>query len=62
MPNSRDPLSQRMYYLLALSEATNCCEVQACESAIRVLEWHYPWLKTVTYIEPAREPEHMEIN
>ena len=52
-----DPISQRMHLLLCLSAAENECEVQACHSAIRILEWHYPWLKTVAFIEQ-EQPEY----
>lgn len=51
----KNPLSQRMYYLLVLAESTNECEVQACRSAISVIEHDYPWLRAVAFTEQPQE-------
>lgn len=46
-----DPLAQRMYLLLSLSEAQNECEIVACETALRVLERTAPGIRSVCHTE-----------
>lgn len=55
-----DPVSRRMYLTHCLADAQNACEVQACTSAINVLEDEFPFLKKTVYNKAEAEEDLTE--